>query len=118
MLDQNAKVELAEKLTALHCEYAGVPANWVHIIFQDYRTGDGFIAGKPAATTSLTLLIRTGRTADYKRGLLTRLWALVQSATGASDEEIVLGIHEVPPSQAMEMGKLMPNVSESPADTQ
>ena len=63
-----------------------------------------------AATAALTLLIRTGRSAEYKRGLLKRLWDLLQDATGAADDQIVLGIQEVPPSQAMEMGKIMPDV--------
>jgi hypothetical protein len=80
----------------------------VHIVFQEYAAGNGFTAGEVAATAALTLLIRTGRSAEYKRGLLKRLWDLLQ--TGAADDQIVLGIQEVPPSQAMEMGKIMPDV--------
>jgi phenylpyruvate tautomerase PptA (4-oxalocrotonate tautomerase family) len=34
------------------------------------------------------------------------------SATGAPDDQIVLGIQEVPPSQAMEMGQIMPDGAE------
>ena len=60
---------------------------------------------------ALTLLIRTGRSPEYKRELLTRLWRLLQDATGAPDDQIVLGIQEVPPSQAMEMGQIMPDVA-------
>jgi len=41
--------------------------------------------------------------------LLTRLWALLQKATGAADEQIVMAIQEVPASQAMEMGRIMPD---------
>ena len=111
VLDSSAKAELAGKLTAFHTEYAGVPKNWVHIVFHEYPIASGFTAGRPSATAALTLLIRTGRSADYKREMLKRLWALVQAATGAPDEEIVLGIQEVPSSQAMEMGQIMPDVS-------
>ena len=89
VLDSAAKADLANKLTAFHIEYAGVPS----------------------PTAALTLLIRTGRSADYKREMLKRLWSLVQAATGAPDQEIVLGIQEVPSSQAMEMGQIMPDVS-------
>jgi phenylpyruvate tautomerase PptA (4-oxalocrotonate tautomerase family) len=113
VLSCNAKADLAEKLTVLHSQYSGVPPNWVHIIFEDYAEGSGFTAGKPAATCSLTALIRTGRSADYKRGLLQRLWALLQEATRAPDDQIVIGIQEVPASQAMEMGKIMPDVADS-----
>ena len=109
-LNSAAKADLAKKITDFHVEYAGVPKNWVHIVFHEYPVGSGFSAGKPSPTVSLTLLIRTGRSADYKREMLKRLWALVQAASGAPDEEIVLGIQEVPASQAMEMGQVMPDV--------
>jgi phenylpyruvate tautomerase PptA (4-oxalocrotonate tautomerase family) len=112
VLSGEVKATLAGELTAFHSEYAGVPKNWVHIVFQEYAPGNGFTAGKPAATAALTLLIRTGRSPEYKRGLLQRLWKLLQDATGAADDQIVLGIEEVPPSQAMEMGQIMPDVAE------
>jgi hypothetical protein len=35
-------------------------------------------------------------------------WQLLQSSTGAADDQIVIGIQEVPPGQAMEMGQIMP----------
>ena len=111
VLDGSGKAALADKLTAFHSEYAEVPKNWVHIVFQEYAAGNGFTAGRPSPTASLTLLIRSGRSADYKREMLKRLWSLMQTATGAPDEELVLGIQEVPSSQAMEMGKIMPDVS-------
>jgi phenylpyruvate tautomerase PptA (4-oxalocrotonate tautomerase family) len=111
VLDDSAKADLAEKLTAFHADYAAVPKNWVHIVFHEYPIGSGFTAGRASPTAALTLLIRTGRSADYKREMLKGLWALVQAATGAPHEEIVLGIQEVPPSQAMEMGKIMPDIA-------
>jgi phenylpyruvate tautomerase PptA (4-oxalocrotonate tautomerase family) len=110
VLSGEDKAKLAAELTAFHSECAGVPKNWVHIVFQEYAAGNGFTAGERAATAALTLLIRTGRSAEYKRGLLKRLWDLLQDATGAADDQIVLGIQEVPPSQAMEMGQIMPDV--------
>jgi phenylpyruvate tautomerase PptA (4-oxalocrotonate tautomerase family) len=111
VLDAKGRSQLAAGLTQLHCEMSGVPRNWVHIIFHEFPRGSGFTAGDPAATGSLTLLIRTGRTAEYKRELLRRLWQLLQAATGAPDDQLVIGIQEVPPSQAMEMGQVMPEVA-------
>ena len=113
VLSQEARTTLATQLTALHSEYANVPKNWVHVVFQDYAVGSGFTAEEPAATAGLTLLIRTGRSEEYKRGLLTRLWRLLQTATRAPDDQIVIGIQEVPASQAMEMGQIMPDVPAS-----
>jgi len=111
-LNTAAKAELADQLTTLHCEFSGVPRHWVHVVFQDYAVGSGFTAGGSAATVALTLLIRTGRSLEYKQELLKRLWRVLQSATGAADDQIVIGIQEVDPSQAMEMGKVMPEVPE------
>src|SRR4029077_14704664 len=113
VLTGEARAALAEELTAFHCAYAGVPRTWVHVIFQEYAPGNGYTAGKAAAATALTLLIRTGRSVEYKRGLMKRLWELLQDATHAPDDQIVIGIHEVPPSQAMEMGQIMPEVESS-----
>jgi len=44
-----------------------------------------------------------------------RLWELLQCATAAADDQIVIGIQEVPPSQAMEMGQIMPELAEQQA---
>jgi phenylpyruvate tautomerase PptA (4-oxalocrotonate tautomerase family) len=112
VLSNDGKAALAAQVTEIHCKMSGVPKNWVHIIFHDYPTGSGFTAGEPAAAASLTLLIRTGRSPEYKRDLLQQLWQALEKATGAPDDQIVLGIQEVPASQAMEMGKIMPEVDE------
>ena len=111
-LSADNKAALAARLTETHCQVSGVPENWVHVIFHDFPAGDGFTAGKNAAAVALTFVIRSGRTPDYKRQLLQRLWRLVQDATGAPDDQIVIGMHEVPASQAMEMGEVMPDVAD------
>jgi phenylpyruvate tautomerase PptA (4-oxalocrotonate tautomerase family) len=113
VLDNAAKANLARELTMFHAGYAGVPQNWVHIVFQDYAPGSGFTAGEPAAFAALTLLIRSGRPPEYKREMLRRLWKILQDATSAADDQMVIGINEVPASQAMEMGQVMPEVEAS-----
>ncbi|MGA7782111.1 MAG: tautomerase family protein [Paraburkholderia sp.] len=110
-LSRDAKARLAMDLTTLHSDYAGVSKNWVHVVFQDYAPDSGFTAGEPAATAALTLLIRTVRSPEYKRELLQRLWTLFQTATGAPDDRIVVGIQELPASQAMETGQIMPDIA-------
>ena len=115
VISADAKAKLAAEVTTLHSEYSGVSKNWVHIVFQDYPPASGFTAGQSAATAALTLLIRSGRSEEYKRGLVMSLWKLLQSATGAADDQIVIGITEVPPSQAMEMGQIMPELAERQA---
>jgi phenylpyruvate tautomerase PptA (4-oxalocrotonate tautomerase family) len=111
VLSSEAKGKLADQLTTLHAERASVPRNWIHVVFHEYAEGSGFTAGSPAATAALTVMIRTGRSSEYKRELLQALWRLLQTATGAADDQIVIGIEEVPASQAMEMGKVMLDVA-------
>lgn len=115
-LTQADKTDLALKLTKLHSDFAGVPPEWVHVVFIDIAPGGSFTAGKPNTVATLTLLIRSGRSADYKRSLLSRLWPILQTATGLGDDALIIGIQEVPPSQAMEMGKIMPNVDDHCGD--
>jgi phenylpyruvate tautomerase PptA (4-oxalocrotonate tautomerase family) len=110
VLSQATRNDLASRITAFHSEYAALPKSWVHIVFADYPPGNGFSAGEVAATVALTVAIRTGRSDEYKRGMLQRLWEMLQAATGAPDDQIVIGIQEVPASQAMEMGSIMPDV--------
>jgi phenylpyruvate tautomerase PptA (4-oxalocrotonate tautomerase family) len=110
-LSRDAKATLAMELTTLHSDYAGVPKNWVRVVFQDYAPGNGFTAGEPAATAALTLLTRAGRPPEYKRELIQRLWKLFQTATGVPDDQIVIGIQDLPASQAMDMGKVMPDIA-------
>src|ERR1700721_3564380 len=82
VLDDPAKADLAEKLTAFYAEYAAVPKNWVHIVFQEYPIGCGFSAGRLSPAAALTLLIRTGRSPAYKREMLRPLGSLLKGATG------------------------------------
>ena len=109
VLSDAAKCELAAHLTALHCELVALPRGWVHIIFQDYSAGSGFTGGDPSAAVALTLLIRMGQAPEYSHRLLQRLWDALQQATGAPDDQIVIGIQEVPAGQVMEKGQIMPD---------
>jgi phenylpyruvate tautomerase PptA (4-oxalocrotonate tautomerase family) len=112
-LSNDAKAKLADEVASFHESYASVPKAWVQVVFQDYAPGNAFTAGKPSAVATLIVQIRTGRTTEFKRGMVQRLWDLLQHATGATDNQIVIGINEMPPSQAMEMGKIMPEVGGS-----
>ena len=111
ILSAEAKATLARDITAFHAEYAGIPEDWVQIVFQDYAAGSGFTGGKVSTVAALMLQIRTGRSAEYKSGMVRRLGDLLQQATRLSEKLIIVGINEVPPSQAMEMGMIMPEVA-------
>jgi hypothetical protein len=58
----------------------------------------------------LTVKVRAGRPADYRKKLLFGLKARLQRATGAADEQMLLALEETPASNAIEMGELMPEI--------
>ena len=87
--------------------------NWVHVIFQEYAPGNGYTAGRAAAAAALTLLIRTGRSVEYKGDSSSAFGNSCRAPHAPPDDQVVIGIHEVPPSQAMEMGQIMPEVETS-----
>jgi phenylpyruvate tautomerase PptA (4-oxalocrotonate tautomerase family) len=109
VLSGKAKAKLAAELTAFHSECAGIPKNWVHIVFQEYAAGNGFTAGEVAATAALRLLIRTGRSAEYKRGLLKRLWACCRTRRTQLTTRSSLAFKGAAET-GLEMGKIMPDV--------
>ncbi len=111
VLNDDAKAKFAAELTTFHSDYSRVPKDWVQVIFNDFAPGSSFSGGRPSAVATLMLHIRTGRSEEYKTEMVQRLWTLFQSATQASDNQIVVAISEVPPGQAMEMGKVMPVVA-------
>jgi phenylpyruvate tautomerase PptA (4-oxalocrotonate tautomerase family) len=112
VLSAEAKSKLADVLATFHSKYAGIPKAWVQVVFQEYAPGSGFSGGQPSAVVALTLVIRTGRSSKYKGNLIKRVWDLLQEATGAPDNHIAICIQEVPPSQAMETGQIMPEVTD------
>ena len=49
-------------------------------------------------------------TADYRQKLLFGLRSTLQRATGAADVQMLLALEEMPASNAIEMGELMPEI--------
>jgi phenylpyruvate tautomerase PptA (4-oxalocrotonate tautomerase family) len=114
VLSPEAKLALAWEITDFHCRLTGLDKDFVKIIFNAFPNGDGFVGGKVTAPTILTILIRIGRSADYKKKMALELWTMVQRATGARDAQMLVAIQEAPASQAMEMGMIMPDVDSEP----
>ena len=111
-LSAEAKAALAAQITDFHCQLTGLDKAFVKIIFDTFPPGDGFVGGEAGTAVVLTVLIRGGRSTDYKRNMLQQLWSMLQSATGATNEQMLVAIQEAPASQAMEMGQIMPELEE------
>jgi phenylpyruvate tautomerase PptA (4-oxalocrotonate tautomerase family) len=111
-LSGEEKAALAADITEFHCRMTGLDKAFVKIVFTTFAPGDGFVGGEAAAAVILTVLIRGGRSPDYKRDMLLKLWAMLQRATLASDAQMLVAIQEAPASNAMEMGQIMPELAE------
>lgn len=80
-------------------------------MFRDYAPGQRVHRRRTTGNCPLTLLMRAGWAPEYKRKFIQGLWKLLQTATGAADDQSVIGIQEVPASQAMEMRQVMPEIA-------
>jgi phenylpyruvate tautomerase PptA (4-oxalocrotonate tautomerase family) len=104
------KAEIAREITRIHTSVMKVPSSFVRVVFLSYTKGSGFTAGKEAPTTTLNCVIRSGHTIDEKTDMLKQLWSMLQTLTGVGTDQLAVSLQEIPSSNAMEMGQIMPAV--------
>jgi phenylpyruvate tautomerase PptA (4-oxalocrotonate tautomerase family) len=109
-LPDETKAKIAGELTRIHAAVMKVPNSFVHMIFLSYPKGSGYTAGKEGPTASLNCTLRSGHTAEEKTDLLKQLWSTFQSLSAVATDQLVISLQEIPASNAMEMGKIMPAV--------
>jgi phenylpyruvate tautomerase PptA (4-oxalocrotonate tautomerase family) len=105
------KARIAEEITRIHAAVMKVPQNFVRVVFLSYPKHSGYAAGKEAPTAALTCVLRSGHTVEEKTDLLKQLWSLFQDLTGIATDQLAISLQEIPPSNAMEMGRIMQAVS-------
>jgi phenylpyruvate tautomerase PptA (4-oxalocrotonate tautomerase family) len=104
------KAKIADEITQIHCLIMKVPKHFVRVIFLSYPKGSGYTGGVVAATAALNCVLRAGHTAEEKTDLLRLLWEKFQNLTGLATDQLALSLHEIPSTNAMEMGTIMPAV--------
>jgi phenylpyruvate tautomerase PptA (4-oxalocrotonate tautomerase family) len=105
------KARIAEEITRIHSAVMKVPQNFVRVIFLSYPKHSGYAAGKEAPTATLNCVLRSGHTVEEKTDLLKQLWSMFQDLTGVATDQLAISLQEIPSSNAMEMGQIMPAVS-------
>jgi len=110
MLSDQDKAAFAAKITKFHCDLTGLEPAYVKVLFAILGRGDTFVAAAARPVAILTVLIRAGRSTEYKQNMVRQLWMMLQTATRATDEQMLVAIEEAPASQAMEMGLVMPDL--------
>jgi phenylpyruvate tautomerase PptA (4-oxalocrotonate tautomerase family) len=106
---------IAAELVRIHTSIMHVPVHFVHSIFPTYPRNHAYVAASPSPVASIVGIIRAGHTAEDKLQLVRGLWDMFQDCTGTSDRDLSVALQEVPPSQAMENGGVMPDVGHEPS---
>jgi phenylpyruvate tautomerase PptA (4-oxalocrotonate tautomerase family) len=109
-MPEETKARIAEEITRIHTVVMKVPKSFVHVIFLSYPKGSGYTAGKEGPAASLNCTLRSGHTVDEKTDLLKQLWPMFQGLSSVATDQLVISLQEIPASNAMEMGQLMPAV--------
>jgi len=106
------KADIAAAVTKVHTEVTGAPARYVNVSFTEVPPGSLFVAGEPVAFGRMVGLIRTGRTQEDKRKLISELVEAWSDVTGEPREGLALFIQEIPGNAMMEYGDILPEASE------
>jgi phenylpyruvate tautomerase PptA (4-oxalocrotonate tautomerase family) len=109
-ISSQTKAKIAKEITRIHAGVMKVPENFVRVIFLSYPKGSGYTAGAAAPTAALNCILRGGHSLDEKTDVLKQLWAMFQKLTGIATDQLAISLQEIPSSNAMEMGKIMPTV--------
>ena len=110
LLSAQQRDVIAAELVRIHTTAMGVPANFVHSIFPTYPRSHAYVAADRTPVASIVGVIRAGHTAEEKSRLVQSLWSMFKEKTGVSDRDLSIALQEVPASQAMENGVIMPEV--------
>ena len=110
LLSDQQRDVIAAELVRIHTSATGVPANFVHSIFPTYPKNHAYVAAERSAVASIVGVIRAGRSPEQKSQLVQTIWKMFQDNTGVSDRDLSVALQEVPPSQAMENGMIMPEI--------
>jgi hypothetical protein len=82
----------------------------VHSIFPTYPRSHAYVVAVHSPVSAIVGVIRAGHTPEEKSRLVQSLWKMFQEMTGVSDRDLSIALQEVPSSQAMENGGIMPEV--------
>jgi phenylpyruvate tautomerase PptA (4-oxalocrotonate tautomerase family) len=114
-LSAEQRDDIAAGIVAIHTAAMNVPAHFVHSIFPTYPRNHAYVAANHSPVASILGVIRAGHTSEEKTRLVQALWKMFQDKTRVSDRDLSVALQEVPASQAMENGAIMPDVEHGKA---
>ena len=105
------KAKIAKEITRIHTTIMKVPNSLVRVVFLSYPKGSGYTAGKADSTAALNCVLRSGHTDAEKTEMLKQLWSMFQDLSSVPTDQLAISLQEIPSSNAMEMGQVMPGVA-------
>jgi phenylpyruvate tautomerase PptA (4-oxalocrotonate tautomerase family) len=102
--------EIAAAITETHHQNTGAPGFFAQVLFVALPEQKHFIGGKPNVTPHLYVhgLIRAGRSAAAKSGLIQQIAQKVCEIAGVGTEDIWVYVQDIPPEQMIEFGRVLP----------
>jgi phenylpyruvate tautomerase PptA (4-oxalocrotonate tautomerase family) len=109
-LDDDRRQRIASAITEAHSGNTGAPGYFAQIFFETAPQAAHFIGGQPNSTPHVYVhgLIRAGRTAEQKRGLMDDIRDHVRDVAGVGAEDIWVYVQEIVAEQMIEFGRTLP----------
>jgi phenylpyruvate tautomerase PptA (4-oxalocrotonate tautomerase family) len=109
-LTSQMKQRIASRITESHSNATGARGFFAQVIFREVAQGDHFLGGGPLMADHIYVHghIRAGRTADQKRRLLDAIVNVMVDAAATESRYVWAYLSELPPSQMVEYGKVLP----------
>jgi phenylpyruvate tautomerase PptA (4-oxalocrotonate tautomerase family) len=111
-LSDEIRGKMAGEITQIHSTIMKVPKDFVRVIFLSFPEGSGHAAGVEAPIAAVNCVLRSGHSAAEKKDMLLQLWSMFQNLTGIATDRLAISLQEIPSSNAMEMGQIMPAVGQ------
>jgi phenylpyruvate tautomerase PptA (4-oxalocrotonate tautomerase family) len=108
--NDDLKHRIADGITKAHSRATGAQGFFAQVIFNEIPAGNHFIGGSPLKAEQVFIHghIRAGRTSDQKRQLLESIVEVIISATALESRYVWAYISELPPSNMVEYGHILP----------
>jgi phenylpyruvate tautomerase PptA (4-oxalocrotonate tautomerase family) len=102
--------EIATVITEAHHHNTGAPGFFAQVLFVALPEQRHYIGGKPNVTPHIYVhgLIRAGRSAAAKSGLIKQISERTREIAGVGTEDIWVYVQDIPPEQMIEFGRVLP----------
>ena len=107
-LSAEQRAGIATEITRIHTAHTGDRPNMVRVIFEILSPDSIYSGGKPAVNAVIVGLFREGRSTEVKAQVLNELWSMYKNVTGLSDDQLWVSLTEIPASDAMFLGAILP----------